>query len=288
MLLEQVVALRYLEAVEPSALATTYVFTNSDAVRRPLWTYAAEARGAGVVLVYYSVNNFPLSAAEGIRWNEGSGDCFLTWSDYRTMSPTHARHLEAVVRRPASVAVCELIDFSDDGEPVPAIPSPSCAAFDVVPFRATYRAERGALDAFYTSDLALRFLDDVHGVLANHGVAMVLKPKRSDNSFTDEGYLAALDRLAELPGVELVDPWIAPRRVAAATDMTISLVFTTPGLIAARLGRPSVFYDPSGALVGEMPTFDGVPVIGSRDDLDRWVASTLADLPAPGADTIAR
>ena len=47
--------------------------------------------------------------------------------------------------------------------------------------------------------------------------------------------------------------------------------FTSTALVGMHLGKPSIFYDPSGVVVKDDPAAHGIRVINNKDELKNWL-----------------
>ena len=62
-------------------------------------------------------------------------------------------------------------------------------------------------------------------------------------------------------GYSVIEKWKA----------VISMPFTSTALIAKSLGKPSIYYDPSGIIQKDDRAAHGIPVITGKEELQSWV-----------------
>jgi polysaccharide biosynthesis PFTS motif protein len=131
-----------------------------------------------------------------------------------------------------------------------------------------------------------QFLEDASQSLALAGLIMLYKRKRPLIRLAGTAYRRKVEQISAQPHVVLVDPRMSARRVVERAAAVISIPYTSTALIGAELGKPSVFYDPTGTLPDDPSLSHGLPLIRSRAELARWLRSlepvALAEsIPAP-------
>jgi polysaccharide biosynthesis PFTS motif protein len=52
----------------------------------------------------------------------------------------------------------------------------------------------------------------------------------------------------------------------------ISMPFTSTALVGKHLGKPSIFYDPSGLVFKDDPAAHGIMIINNKADLVEWLS----------------
>ncbi|WP_333856278.1 hypothetical protein, partial [Denitromonas sp.] len=94
-------------------------------------------------------------------------------------------------------------------------------------------------------------------------------------------YRACAERLGTADNVVLVDPAVSAMKVIEAATVTISLPFTSTALLARQLGKPSVYYDPTGSVQTDDRAAHGIPVLSGPAELDAWLrVQRQGDRPA--------
>jgi polysaccharide biosynthesis PFTS motif protein len=69
-----------------------------------------------------------------------------------------------------------------------------------------------------------------------------------------------------------VEPEISAIRVIESSVAVISLPFTSTAIIAKEMGKPSIYYDPTGLLHKDDRAAHGITIISTRDELDNWLS----------------
>jgi len=274
-LLREVVWHDYASLLPASMLAREYLFEVANSgLHRPLWSYLAEARGARIVLAYYGANVLTFSYGRAPEAVVGNGDCLTTWPEYVVMSEDQAAAIATLRKTPFKYTVCPTVGHNDDGMPIPDLGrKPTVSVFDVVPSRIRRRAMSGIVFHFYSAPVCRRFLEDIEAAAETFGFTVALKSKRDNAKIDDPSYTALKAKLYRQGTTLYIPTTIAPQRLIEATNMTISMPFTSTANIAKGLGKPSIFYDPSGTLAAVCPRLHDVDIISGRDALFAWFAA---------------
>lgn len=255
----------------PGDLAGSYAFHNSAWLLRPLWTYEAEQKGAEVQFYFYSsfVNG---KAPDGTEFrNMQWGLC--TWTRWLVWDVEMANFVRRRVgARCGTIDVVGPIDFSDSADPLPDIPTRSVAVFDVQPVRPALYAGLGLGFDYYRPEIATAFLSEVTATAGALQRGVVLKRKRAHGrNVIHRRYLDALNRLERGGNLVPASPALAASRLIERVDAVISAPFTSTGILAAHMGKPSCFYDPTGLIAADDRDARGLPVFHRPEQLATWL-----------------
>lgn len=269
-LFREAVLLAYMGRVTDDHLARFYFF-NGWIPLRPLWTYEAEQRGSRIISVAASTNfefwSFdPAQPMPNHALQEGSN-----WPEVRVLDNYGAKAMLARGVSADSISVAGDMDVADNDEPTRNIPKNAIIVFDVPPFRIASRAAIGDFHYYYDLRTAVKFLRDIVEIAAVRKQPVLIKRKRAASVVHISAYERELERISAFPGVHLVDPGIAARRLADRATMALSLPFTSAGIVVAEAGKPSAFYDPLGRLGNHDRFAHGLPVLAGRAALEEWI-----------------
>ena len=84
-------------------------------------------------------------------------------------------------------------------------------------------------------------------------------------------YVSEINRISNEYEFLNIDPSIPAELIIAKAKAVISMPFTSTALVAKHLGKPSIFYDPSGLVLKDDPAAHGVMVINNKVDLIDWL-----------------
>lgn len=285
LLLPETVLLAHARAVGAGRLARNYVFENSRWFLRPLFTrWAAVSAGSQAVLAFYSTNTdecLRLAPTDRLPcyipgYQSMDWDRYLVWDDHQ------ADLLSAWGHDRSRATIVGPVPLTDSGADLPPILGQSLAVFDVAPFSPARLAAMGLVPEYYRDAIAADFLDDLRERSLTAGVTLVLKQKRERKRIGPPLYEAAVRRMLNAPHVIVLDPQISARRVVAACSATVSMPFSSPSLIAARDGKPTIFYDPTGHLIASPRQTHDLPLVHGADALGQWLQKIAsADTAAP-------
>jgi polysaccharide biosynthesis PFTS motif protein len=128
---------------------------------------------------------------------------------------------------------------------------------------------------FYTPEVVNAFVRDVTEVAYQVGAEVLWKRKRNIGKLAHPKYHGFIESLNYENGVRLVDPDTSAIRVIQASQVVVSMPFTSTALIAKSLGIPSVYYDPSGIVQRDDRAAHGIEILIGRNQLERWMRQSL-------------
>ena len=73
----------------------------------------------------------------------------------------------------------------------------------------------------------------------------------------------------------MVDPSLPASRVIELSQAVISMPFTSTALIAKEMGKPSIYYDPTGLLLRDDRAAHGIPIVAGERELDEWLLGII-------------
>lgn len=274
LLLNQAALAAQVRTLPADSLAREYLFHNSGWIYRPLWTYEAERRGSAITFYFYSNN------IEGFKRSDGYpslpyGWKAMTWPHYLVWDEYLADFVRRAVGAQVNISVVGPIWFQSSAAEMPQLDKTGVAVFDVTPHRQSLYCTLGADYEFYIPATSNTFLEHVANATRQFDAVMLWKRKRKIGSIAHPHYRHFADRLAERGNVVLVDPDISALRVIESSCAVISMPFTSTALIARELGKPSIYYDPTGQLQRDDRAAHGIPVLSGPDELKTWLSSQI-------------
>lgn len=257
------------------SLAREYLFHNSGWIYRPLWTYEAERRGAAITFYFYSTNCESFKKPNGYP-SISFGYKAMNWPHYLVWDEYQADFVRRAVGGQANITVVGSIWFQSTAVEMPRLDKTSIAVFDITPHRWSRYCTLGLESEFYTPTVANPFLEHVSKATQRHGVLMLWKRKRNIGRVAHPHYRRLADQLAENSHVVLIEPDISAIRVIESCAAVISMPFTSTALIAREMGKPSIYYDPSGLLQRDDRAAHGIPILSGEDELEAWLSAQVA------------
>lgn len=250
----------------------TYMFHNSGWIYRPLWSFEAEAKGAEILFYFYSTNCEDFKETGGYvrqsnQWNLTSWPTCLVWTDRQAaFIKSHNPQAKTICTGP--------IWFSGHGD-FDAPNRPSLALFDVQPVRDSFYSSLGAKFDVYRPDYSEAFFDTITTICKELHVTAVLKRKRDIGSHLHPRYQSLIQQISHDSAFREAPPNVAAQTVIGASDLVISMPYTSTALIARDMGKPSCFYDPLSILQPDDRAAHGIPIVQGREALHKWVEKHL-------------
>ena len=266
-LLEERIKAIKVSIAKKSNLAKDYLFNNSSAVYRPLWTYVAKHAGSRVLFYFYSVNDEGYK--QGEKYEKYNLLYLMSWSHYLAWDEFHVNFLRRIGHGNSIIEKVGVTWFSSSDADID-IPKNSIAVFDVTPRKYLMYVMYGPYPEYRTYDITNHFLSDIFIATSEISMYMAHKVKRINKS-TSIKYLRRLRQLKEEAFYLEVHPSVDATQVIQRTKACISSPFTSTALIAKLEGKPSIYYDPTGMIQGDDRAAHGIPVITELRELRKWV-----------------
>lgn len=254
-------------------LACEYLFHNSGWIYRPLWTYDAEKEGSKITFYFYSTNceKFRTSKAETsipYGWRAMSWPNYLVWDSWQS------DFVKMAVGNNCEVKIVGAIWFQSSSRDIlkqTNSTKPSIAVFDITPHRKSRYISLGMDSEFFTPEVTNSFLRQVSNALLQQRIFMNWKSKRNVGRIAHPLYRRMADQLAKENHVKLVDSDISPILLIEESTAVISMPYTSTALIAMEMGKPSVYYDPTGLLKKDDRAAHGIPLLSNTHELEAWL-----------------
>lgn len=274
LLLNQVALATQARTLPADSLAREYLFHNSGWIYRPLWTYEAEQRGSAITFYFYSTNCESFKRSDGYPplpygWKAMTWPRYLVWDEYQ------ADFVRRAVGENVTISVVGPIWFQSSAIVMPQLEKPGVAVFDITPLRQSRYCTLGVDYEFYIPTTSRKFLEHIANATHQLDVIMLWKQKRRIGSIAHPHYRQLADMLSEQGGVMSIDPDISVLRIIESSCAVISMPFTSTASIARAMGKPSVYYDPTGQLQRDDRAAYGIPILAGPGELKAWLSSQV-------------
>jgi polysaccharide biosynthesis PFTS motif protein len=251
-------------------IAVQYLFHNSNWIYRPLWTYTAEKYNSEIYFYFYSTNierfkTIGNNSKIVNSWNIVSWPNYLVWDEYQV------DFVSKISEFPTTTKIVGPINFVFSEMSNLNVTQNSIAVFDVQPVRSTYYESLGLDLDYYMPDVANAFLADVFETVTLLNFPIAFKRKRNIGKLAHYKYVNEINRISKEYDFLNIDPSIPAELIISKAKAVISMPFTSTALVGKHLGKPSIFYDPSGLVVKDDPAAHGILVINNKADLKDWL-----------------
>lgn len=259
--------------IQPSFLANEYLFSISNFIYRPMWTYTAKKRGSQITLYGYasSFGGFKTKNSCEILEHEYN---HTTWPKILFWTKDYVNFIKSRVNDNIIVENVEVpISFTDNGVSLPRFPEKTITIFDVSPVD-DYHICRGLINMNYrnfrTSKL---FLLDIYEVCQNYGYKIIWKRKRQFTHIHSKEYINFCNEFEKNDNVITIDPDISAFRVILNSEIIISMPFTSTSFIAKYYGKKTFFYDPTSLLFKDDRGAQGITLVTGKSELYNYFKS---------------
>ncbi len=270
LLLSQAALAAQVRCLPDELLAKCFLFHNSSWIYRPLWTYEAATKGADISMYFYSTNCETFKRPSGYA-NPMYGYRAMNWPRYLVWDCYQA---DFVLRMTDGAAQCEVVGpiwFQDKVGDISFESGVLAAIFDVTPVRSSSYRLLGLDLEYYVPDTVNAFLEHIWRSVSRRNGRLLWKRKREIGRAAHPKYRAFAECLGGEKNIMLVNPSISAIKVIKSANFTISLPFTSTALLAREMGKPSVYYDPTGTLSPDDRAAHGIPILTDLIALDAWI-----------------
>ena len=272
-LLAEATASKLMSLADPRQVAKQYFFHNGIYFP-PLWTYTAAARGAEIIMYFYSTNSEPLQRFSG-EVPKKNMYSLMNWPHYLVWDEFQADVVSAYSSANPVISTVGPIWFSDQDGGLLDIQAKSVAIFDIQPHRTHQYCSYGLPFEYYTAPVTSLFLSDAIAAAQELDLTTLYKAKRNIGSMVHPRYSSLRETLLMNSSAVTVEPEISAIHVIQSSDLVISMPFTSTAILARYLGKPAVFYDPANILQKDDPAAHGIPILQNHHDLIDWMKSKV-------------
>lgn len=271
----EAVLARIVGANVSGSLGREYLFNNAVWLYRPLWTYEAERLGSRIILYFYSTNvqDFKKSCGYPLQANSWQ---ILTWPVYLVWDKFQVDFLRRIVNFPHEAKIVGPIWFSDSVIKIPVLDKKSIAVFDITPHRMSRYITLGLDMEYYIPEICNKFLADISAASKLNYSQMVWKQKRKIGATAHSSYRFFTEQLASQDNMMLIDPDISAFKVIQASNVVVSMPFTSTAIVARTMGKPTCYYDPSGLVQKDDRAAHGILIVSGIAELSAWLYEHLA------------
>ena len=248
-----------------------HLFPFSNSIYRPLWSYEAENRGSEIIAYFYSTSEQPSFCKnyekQAYIYNQ------LTWPKYFVWDLYHYEKLKSEIPENPIIEVVGYIPFSSNKPYVNKL-NKCLAVFDIYPLKLTHYIGMSTYTdyIFYNKKLHINFIKNIYEIANQEKLNILFKMKRSiNNNSISKNYIECIKALSRNNNFEIVNPDTNAEDIINTSVATISMPFTSTGVVAKLNGSASIYYDPTGKLNIHDKASHGVLIINNFTDLNKWI-----------------
>jgi polysaccharide biosynthesis PFTS motif protein len=260
----------------PDYLAADYLFDNSNTVYRPVWTYEAEKKGSRIISYFYATFEDVklLSGYEpnSSYWQTMNWPLYLVWDEYQ----------ESMVKRNvgsnANTCIVGPVWLNSSPVELPNIPLISVAVFDIPPVKSSLHfgfSPIAELD-YGNPEVMIQFIRNIDNALSLYkGIIIHKKKRRNAEKHLNKRYVKMLNEFEKNRRLISIDPDASPLAVIEKCAAVISIPFTSTAIMGRELGKPSIYYDPTGLISKDDRGAHGILIITTQDELKEWMENVF-------------
>jgi polysaccharide biosynthesis PFTS motif protein len=261
-----------------NTIAKKYLFHNSVHIFRPLWTYEVEKKGAEIILYFYSTNIISLKIKNENHIQDSIWH-IANWPKYWGWNKSQKSFIKQSVVSSCDFNIKGIIPFSTPLK-FESLNINSkklrLLVFDVQPTKNYIYNSLGLSVEYYTEDNCIDFLNKINLLAIEFNLDVYIKRKRASNNISKK-YINKLRFLLSTPIWNEIppdyDPDLACELVKPFTS--ISMPFTSTGMIASYKKVPSVYFDNLESLDETFHVIDSVQLISDFKKLKKWMINCL-------------
>ena len=225
-------------------LAKEYVFSQSSISYFPAWLDALSERGSLVTLFFYSNNIMPWQK-KGLKKEWHYIYNLLTWPNYLVMDKTFGKEIKKIALNSPQIEISEPISLMDNNDNKLEF-SEYIAIFDITPVRLAALSNYGIFSVIYDDEFSERFFKTIVSAASEINQPLVVKQKRSKTVPTTKRYRSLINSLSNNPKIKFLHPDTSAKRVILNCKASISMPFSSTGVVAKSFYKPAIYFDPSG------------------------------------------
>ena len=234
---------------------TEFYFNNSDYLNRPLWSYLDKNIINKTYFYFYSLNYRNLHPKS---FYFPRGYYSMYWPNYLLWSNNHLKELkEKNVTINNYKIINDSISFSDNNTFFKKNEKKTISLFNIQPLKGSHLINYSLDydDYYYNNNVSINFYKILLNIISNYNIRCIIKEKRLNYNVSNE-YTNFIKSFDNMNFIEKVPSDTSIFKIIKLSDLTISLPFSTPSVIAKNLGVQSIYFDPINVIDKDLSGHD--------------------------------
>lgn len=275
--LSEAATAKKIELIPIQLCPKAYFFNSSNMMKKPLWVDLFETSGGITNLFLYSIN------IQGFEDKNGNRPLYavfrhMTWQNIGVWNTLQKEYLTKAMKYTPNFQIVGPVWFSDVENVFPVKKTPSISFFDVTPKRSSWMETMSAKKTHYTRKVCTFSLNEIYKICNELGVTLLYKSKRKFSPLDDKIFMRNVSKIKDQQNIIVYDPEISPQKLIKVSDAVISLPFTSTGIAAQSMGKPSCYLDLFAELNETDAIANGIPIIQSINDLKTWIKENVSKI----------
>ena len=267
-LFNDLVFLNYLRLISKNKLPEEIIFTQSDFIYRPLWSYKVKKTS----LFFYSANTLNYKFSNGQTIGVYPGYKSMSWDQYYTYSKSQKIFLQRLGKNQI-IFKAEGIPFIDSNTKIQLPSGFKVGFFDILTFRDSYLAHIGRPVKIYNLDYTINIYNDILEWCESNSSNLVVKAKRKVGEKVSKRYLNQINFFKTKKNVSFINEDTAPTKIIKKLDCVICQPFSSPAIFASQLKKSVIYYDPSHYYKPNQLASHGITLIQGKNKLFEWLST---------------
>ena len=240
-------------------IITAFLLTNTQWSRQYLWMSDLHGRKFKTFMIPYSMNYSPLKFKKSgiVEYSPHPYIMQLRVDEIWVWSPEDIKELKKmnVLAQPY---VKKPILWYPDLKLLPIKHSRfKITIFEVTPFNSETLANRGLNGNYYSCNTIQSFVKDIIEICSEISeelsikIDIEIKQKRSFSKYHDQNYINFINRIVDEKRLMVIDHNENLFSIIRASDLIISIPFSSPAYIARAIGKYAIFYDPTDLILND-------------------------------------
>ncbi len=257
--------------IDERSLAKKYFYSQSSYIYRPMWSYYTK-NNAEFILFFYSC------AFDGYKFFQRYpkpeiGLENMTWDNVFLWSELHKKLLEKQCQKTKFNLVSPIYYFDNTKKDVEI--SNYLAVFDLVPYRPFFEATFYQNHNFYISYPNLKkYIEDILEITSQKNILIGFKSSKNilngnKNKFDQRYKYFLKNKISDR--FKYFSNDVSPFKLIRNSKCVISFPWTSTAVIAQKMGKPSIFYDPTEKLCNNDRGKHDIKFIQNKDELKNYI-----------------
>lgn len=270
-LLPETVKFRYVSLINNKHIPNKFLFTLSDLVYRPMWSYSLEKKNKQTILVNYG------PSISGINYDDElihyPGFITQSWNTRYEYSIEYIKYLKNKLIKDFKFTLFKDIDWLGSNYRFKlSTKKKIITVFDSTPFNKINQLIRLYFSELGDENFSIKFLKDIIEVCKDLDYHLIIKPKKISDKEISDNYNNFLEQLSKYENISVVRE-VAPKLFFDISHAFISFPFTSTAVLAKNHDKNICFYKPSIITKQDNIQNLGIPTIYNKLQLKSWLKS---------------
>ena len=256
-------------------LAKKYLFNNSSTIFRPLWTYAAEQKGASIIYYFYSLNNHIILEKNNEKQIYDYNWPHSTWSQFWFWNQHQLDLFNSIIKSKFHSKLVGITPFYNSKKlDLKKLKNKTILVFDIQPKPEYQYVLYGANFDYYNTKSSISFLETLDKISKKLSFDIIFKSKRKvPTKYINNQYFNYTNKLFSQDNWIEIDPENGVNELCKLDNIIASIAtpFTSTTYITLKNNIPTVYFDVSKKVSYNQFLNRSIDIISSEIQLLNWL-----------------